>query len=101
VLKFFLNVSLEAQEERLMERVQLREKHWKHKDADWETRKKFGDYLEVYERIFRDCNAIPWHIVPANKNWQKLYYVASEVLKTLKSIELEWPELKSELFAKE
>lgn len=101
VLKFFLNVSLEAQEERLMERVQLREKHWKHKDADWETRKKFGDYLEVYERIFRECNAIPWHIVPANKNWQKLYYVASEVLKTLKSIELEWPELESELFAKE
>ncbi|GAI97632.1 unnamed protein product, partial [marine sediment metagenome] len=29
------------------------------------------------------------------------YYVASEVLKILKSIELEWPELESELFAKE
>jgi polyphosphate kinase 2 (PPK2 family) len=69
-----------------------------HKDGDWETRKKFSDYQEVYERIFRDCNAIPWHIVPSDKNWQKLYYVASEVLKTLKSIELEWPELESELF---
>jgi polyphosphate kinase 2 (PPK2 family) len=82
----------------LMERVQLREKHWKHKDGDWETRKKFSDYQEVYERIFKDCNTIPWHIVPSDKNWQKLYYVASEVLKTLKSLELEWPELKSELF---
>ena len=100
VLKFFLNVSLEAQEERLMERVQLREKHWKHKDGDWENRKKFDAYKAVYEKIFRECNDIPWHIVPADKNWQKLYYVATEVLKTLKSLELEWPDLQSELFAK-
>ncbi len=100
VLKFFLNVSLEAQEERLLERVRLNEKHWKHKDGDWETRKKFGDYLAVYERIFQQCNAIPWHIVPADKNWQKLYFVAREVLKTLKGLALEWPELQSELFTK-
>jgi polyphosphate kinase 2 (PPK2 family) len=98
VLKFFLHVSLETQEERLMERVNLKKKHWKHKDGDWETRKKFGNYLEVYERIFSECNAIPWHIVPADKNWQKLYYVGREVLKTLKSLDLEWPELESELF---
>ena len=78
--------------------LQLREKHWKHKDGDWETRKKFTLYQEVYERIFRECNTIPWHIVPADKNWQKLYYVAAEVLKTLKSLEIEWPLLESELF---
>ncbi len=98
VLKFFLNVSLETQKERLMERVEIREKHWKHKDGDWETRKKFKDYLKVYERIFKECNEVPWHIVPADKNWQKLYYVAKEVLKTLKSLKLEWPGLSSDLF---
>jgi PPK2 family polyphosphate:nucleotide phosphotransferase len=98
VLKFYLNVSLEAQEERLNERIQLRAKHWKHKDGDWKTREKYSDYLKVYERIFRECNEVPWHIVPADKNWQKLYYVANEVLKTLKNLELEWPELQSELF---
>jgi len=98
VLKFFLNVSLETQKERLMERVEIREKIWKHKDGDWETRKKFKDYLKVYERIFKECNEVPWHIVPADKNWQKLYYVAKEVLKTLKSLKLEWPGLSSDLF---
>lgn len=98
ILKFFLNVSLETQEERLMERVELKEKHWKHKDGDWETRKKFPQYLAVYEKILRECNEIPWHIVPSDKNWQKLYFVANEVLKTLKSLKLEWPDLSSELF---
>ncbi len=100
ILKFYLNVSLEAQEERLKDRIQIREKHWKHKDGDWETRKKFAEYLAVYEKIFKECNDIPWHIVPSDKNWQKLYYVADKVLKTLKSLQLEWPDLDSELFPK-
>jgi len=98
VLKFFLNVSREAQKERLIERIELKEKHWKHKDGDWDTREKFDEYLEVYERIINTCNVIPWHIVPADKNWQKLYVVAEAVLKTLEDLDLKWPELVSERF---
>ncbi len=98
ILKFYLNVSPEAQEERLMERINMKEKHWKHKDGDWETREKMGKYIKVYERIFKECNEIPWHIVPADRNWQKLYYVAEEVLKTLKTLDLKWPELVTETF---
>ncbi|NSW94797.1 MAG: polyphosphate kinase [Bacteroidales bacterium] len=100
ILKFFMNVSKEVQEERLMERVELKEKHWKHKDGDWDTREKFDEYLAVYERIINTCNIIPWHIVPSDKNWQKLYFVADIVLKTLEEMDLEWPELVSERFKK-
>ena len=98
VLKFYLNVSKEAQKERLIERIELKEKHWKHKDGDWDTREKFDEYLGVYERILNTCNVIPWHIVPADKNWQKLYAVAEVVLKTLEDLDLKWPELVSERF---
>jgi len=100
ILKFFLNVSKEAQKERLMERIELKEKHWKHKDGDWSTREKFDDYLAVYEKILNTCNVIPWHIVPADKNWQKLYAVAEVVLNTLEELDLKWPELVTEKFAK-
>ncbi len=98
VLKFFLNVSKEAQKERLMERIELKEKHWKHKDGDWYTREKFDEYLSVYEKIINDCNEIPWHIVPSDKNWQKLYSVAEVVLKTLEDLDIKWPELITERF---
>ncbi len=98
VLKFFLNVSKEAQKERLMERIELKEKHWKHKDGDWDTREKFDEYLSVYEKIINDCNEIPWHIVPSDKNWQKLYSVAEVVLKTLEDLDIKWPELITERF---
>jgi PPK2 family polyphosphate:nucleotide phosphotransferase len=99
ILKFFLNVSPEVQEERLMERIEDPEKHWKHKDGDWETRKKFKEYMAVYQSVFERCNDIPWYIIPADKNWQKLYFVAKIVLNTLKSMDLKWPELETEMFA--
>ncbi|MEZ4997429.1 MAG: hypothetical protein R2758_08215 [Bacteroidales bacterium] len=59
VLKFFLNVSKKAQEERLIERIEMEEKHWKHKDGDWDTRAKFDQYMKVYEKILNRCNDIP------------------------------------------
>jgi PPK2 family polyphosphate:nucleotide phosphotransferase len=98
VLKFFMNVSKEAQKKRLMERIELKEKHWKHKDGDWDTREKFDEYLAVYEKIINTCDIIPWHIVPSDKNWQKLYSIAEVVLKTLEDLDLKWPELVTEKF---
>jgi len=98
VLKFFLHVSKEAQKERLMERIESKKKHWKHKDSDWDTREKFDQYLEVYEKVINRCNDIPWYIIPSDKNWQKSYSVAEVVYKTLKELGLKWPELVSEKF---
>ncbi len=98
VLKFFLNVSKEVQQERLMERIEMKEKHWKHKDGDWDTREKWDEYIAVYEKILNNCNSIPWHIVPSDKNWQKLYFVADVVLKALEGLDLKWPELVTEKF---
>ena len=101
ILKFFMNVSGEAQKGRLMERIELKEKHWKHKDGDWDTREKFDEYLAVYEKIINTCNTIPWHITPSDKNWQKLYYIADVVLKTLEGLDLKWPPLVTEKFKPE
>jgi len=98
VLKFFLNVSKEEQKRRLTERIEVKEKHWKHKDGDWDTREKFDEYMKVYESILKRCNDVPWYVVPADTNWQKLYAVAEVVLKTLRGFDMKWPELVSERF---
>lgn len=100
VLKFFLNVSKETQKERLMERIEMEEKHWKHKDNDWDAHEKYEQYLKVYQKVLTRCNDVPWHVVPADKNWQKLYAVAEVVVKTLKELDLEWPALVTERFGK-
>lgn len=97
VLKFYLNVSEEEQHQRLTERIENPEKHWKHNDGDWETRKYRKEFLNVYEDIFKKCNQPEWKIVPADKNWYKTYFVANAVLKALKGFQLEWPELATEM----
>ncbi len=98
VLKFFLNVSKEVQLERLNERLENPEKYWKHNDGDWDTRAKYDEYQKVYDTIFERCSQIPWHFIPADTNWQKLYFVAKVVHKTLKDMNCQWPPLKSERF---
>lgn len=98
ILKFFLNVSYEKQEEKLLERINTKEKHWKHNDGDWETRERWDDFIPIYERIFEKCGSIPWHIIPCDHNWTKLYASAQILVDTLKTMDPKFPALKSEKF---
>lgn len=98
ILKFYLNVSYEKQEEKLLERINTKEKHWKHSDGDWETRERWHDFMPVYERIFELCNAVPWHIIPCDHNWTKLRTSAQILVDTLKKMDPQFPALASEKF---
>ncbi len=97
VIKCYLNVSYEKQEEKLKERMTNPEKFWKHSDGDWETRKHWDKFMGIYENIFERCNEIPWHIIPSDKNWTKLYTVATILRDTLVEMNPELPELETEL----
>ncbi|WP_066757124.1 PPK2 family polyphosphate kinase [Crocinitomix algicola] len=100
ILKFYLHISKHEQLERLTERLENPEKHWKHNDGDWESRKKWESYMNVYEEIFKRCNEVPWHIVPSDRNWVKVNYIANVLLDTLKGLNSKWPGLETERFKK-
>ena len=96
VIKCYLHISKEEQLERLNERIENPEKHWKHNDGDWSSRELWDDYMKVYEKIFTKCNDVPWHIIPADNNWVKINHIAKLLLKTLEEMQLKWPDLQSE-----
>lgn len=98
ILKFYLHVSKDEQLERLTERTTNPEKHWKHNDGDWETREHWDDFMNVYENIFDKCNQPEWIIVPSDRNWVKVHFVAKEILQVLKGFKCKHPELDSERF---
>jgi len=93
ILKFFLHISKDEQEERLKERLSDPKKFWKHRDADWDARKKWDMYLYVYESIIEKCDAVPWNVIPSDKNWYKEYLVAEKVVEALRKIDPQYPEL--------
>lgn len=98
ILKFYLHISKEEQLERLTERIENPVKHWKHNDGDWESRKKWDNYMKVYEDIFQKCNEVPWHIIPADRNWVKINAISKVLLKTMKELDMKWPGLETEKF---
>ena len=98
VIKCYLNVSYKKQGVKLQERIDTPDKNWKHSDGDWETRDHWTEFMGVYENIFTKCNAVPWHIIPCDTNWTKVYTVAKILLQTLKEMDPKFPGLDSERF---
>jgi PPK2 family polyphosphate:nucleotide phosphotransferase len=94
VLKFYLHVSPEEQQERLRERISDNRKQWKYNENDFSEAKLWDDYMKVYEDCFDKCNDIPWTIVPADQNWFKEYTIASTVRDTLKGLDMKYPGIK-------
>lgn len=98
IIKCYLHVSKEKQLERLTERIENREKYWKHNDGDWHSRKLWNDYMKTYETIFDKCNKVPWHIIPSDRNWVKVNFISKLIIETLEGMKLKWPDLETEKF---
>ncbi len=92
VVKFFLHISKDEQEERLLAREAETEKAWKLSTGDWEQRKFWDNYQRAYEDALSECStpAAPWFIVPANKKWFRNIAVAQTLVEMLRGYESEW-----------
>ncbi len=99
ILKFFLYISKDEQERRLLAREQDKDKAWKLSASDWAERKYWPDYIETYEAALSRCStdAAPWYIVPANHKWYRNLAVAHTLVHTMRQYKDEW---KAELEAR-
>ncbi len=95
VMKFFLNLSKERQREKLIERIEVPRKNYKHNDGDWEERKHWDKYMDAYQNALNKSD-IPWIPVPSDQRWYRNYFVAQKVLDKLKSLNLTYPPLSEE-----
>lgn len=93
VVKCFLHISKETQRERLQERVDNPEKHWKFNLGDIEERKKWEDYHRAYEAVLERCTTAvaPWHIVPSDRRWYRNLVVSNLLRETLERLNPRYP----------
>ena len=86
IVKFYLHISYEEQEKRLLARQEDRTKAWKLSSADWAERKYWNDYQKAYGDALSRCSTdeAPWYIVPANKKWSRDLLVARTLVDTLR-----------------
>ena len=93
IVKIFLNINLDTQKERLLERINVAEKQWKFEPNDLQERKLWPDYMKAYEEAINETSTkwAPWYIVPADHNWVRDLIVAGIICKTLKEMDLKYP----------
>ncbi len=92
ILKFFLHISKEEQEERLLEREQDPNAAWKLAAGDWQEREYWDAYQEAYETAIERCSTdyAPWHIIPSDKKTQRNLAITQILVDTFKEHDGEW-----------
>ncbi|UYQ76506.1 polyphosphate kinase 2 family protein [Glutamicibacter sp. JL.03c] len=93
-IKVMLHISKEEQYERLAERLERPDKHWKYSPGDIDDRLLWEDYQQAYEIAVNrtDNKTAPWQVVPADQKWRARLCVAELLLDTLQRITVPWPE---------
>ena len=93
VRKFFLNVSKKEQKERFLKRLDDPERNWKFSDADVAERQHWDAYQDAYQEMIRETSTkeSPWYVVPADHKWFSRVVVASAIISTLESLDLQFP----------
>ena len=93
VIKIFLHISKEEQKERLQDRLDEPDKHWKFNPGDLADRALWSNYMEVYSDVISKTSTErnPWYVVPADRKWYRNLIVANIVTRKLKSLEMEYP----------
>ncbi|MEI8275681.1 MAG: polyphosphate kinase 2 family protein [Hyphomicrobiales bacterium] len=93
VLKFFLNVSLDEQRKRFLDRIDQPGKRWKFSMGDVAERKLWPKYMAAYEEMIRETSRdeAPWYVVPADNKWFTRLVVAGAMAKAMEGLDLAYP----------
>jgi PPK2 family polyphosphate:nucleotide phosphotransferase len=94
ILKFYLHISKEEQEQRLLKREKEAIKSWKLSVGDWKEREHWDDYTAAYEDALNRCSTkyAPWFVVPADKKWFRNLAVAETLRDALMPHRERWLE---------
>ncbi|MEE8601001.1 PPK2 family polyphosphate kinase [Euzebya tangerina] len=94
IIKIFLHLSKGEQAERLQERLDDPEKHWKFSIGDLAERKRWVDYQAAFTEMIRrtDADHAPWFVVPADRKWYRNLVISGILIHEMESWEMEWPE---------
>jgi polyphosphate kinase 2 (PPK2 family) len=93
ILKFVLHISQVVQRQRLQERIDAPNKHWKFNPGDLQERKHWDGYMQAYEDALEatstDC--APWYIVPSDSKSTRNLIVSSILIEHLEALKMQYP----------
>jgi len=93
IVKCFLHISRQTQQERLLARLEDPTKYWKYSPGDVDERGYWDFYQEAYSVALQKCNTVPapWHVIPSDRKWYRNWAIAALILQTLEAIDPAYP----------
>jgi PPK2 family polyphosphate:nucleotide phosphotransferase len=93
IVKCFLHISPQEQQERLLARLDDPAKRWKYNPGDVDVRARWHDYRAAYTDALRDTDteAAPWYVVPSDRKWYRNWAVTALLLETLTELAPQFP----------
>lgn len=93
ILKCFLHISKDEQRQRLQERIDTPEKHWKMELSDLDTRKHFDEIQKLYDKAISATSTdyAPWHVIPADRKWVRDIVLGELTLHALERMHPAYP----------
>jgi PPK2 family polyphosphate:nucleotide phosphotransferase len=93
LVKCFLHIGKQEQRERLQERIDDPEKHWKFNPQDLEERKLWNKYQDAYEVMLGATGTAqaPWYVVPSNSKTHRNLMITEILLATLRELAPSYP----------
>jgi len=83
LFKFYYSISKETQESRIKDREQNPLKSWKLSKLDYESFKKYDEYIKLKEKMFKKASLIPWVELEANDKKRARLNTARYILSNL------------------
>lgn len=99
IYKFYLHLSKKEQKNRLLRRLEKKEKNWKFSAGDLKERKLWDRYQECYQDAINRTSVphAPWYVIPADDKPVARYIVAKTIYDSLKEYkDIQEPELDEE-----
>ncbi|MEW7292616.1 PPK2 family polyphosphate kinase [Aquimarina sp. 2304DJ70-9] len=96
IYKFYLHLSKNEQKNRLLRRLEKKEKNWKFSAGDLKERKLWDQYQNCYQDAINRTSEehAPWYVIPADDKPTARYIVARTLYDTLKEYDdIQEPEL--------
>lgn len=98
IIKCFLYISKEEQKERMYDRLNEPNKHWKFNPGDLDERALWTQYMEAYEDAMKATSTdyAPWYVIPADSKTNRNLLISRILLETLKELKLKYPQMPAE-----
>jgi len=93
ILKFFLHISKKEQRERMQDRLDQPDKHWKFDVDDLNKRAQWDDYQLAFQDMLNNCTTehAPWYLIPADQKWYRNLAIMRTMVDTLKEMNPQYP----------